>query len=238
MSTILLWHDDAGAAVAAVFDVDESETHDLQNIVTEHPVESGSDISDNVRPELDRFTIQGFVTDSPTYSNPINVLGVGTYTQVELQVPDYPFLLGESALLRAGVNAIGSALFGKPKHKATLLKFDNFKSRKRVMYEILDDARRNARVCRVITALHEYEDMVIEQITITRAPDDGNGATFSVSLKEISFVSSEQVDAPEPAEISGQIKKATGSKNGKESDAKKKAANDTALSQLYDATKG
>jgi Dit-like tail protein len=241
MSISIIWTDDAGAVVSCMFDVDEQETHDLQNVVTEHPVETGSDISDNVRPQLRRFTVEGFVTDSPVLSNP-GIFNSSAFVSLELQVPEYPFLLSETAIIRAGIGAIGGALFGKPgKPRATLLKLDrstDSQSRKKAIFDALDDARTNARLCRVFTKLFTYTNMVIEQITVTRAPDDGNGATFTVTLKEVQFVSSDVVDAPEPAEISGAVKNASGSKNTSDDDAKKAALKDSLLSQGLDAAQG
>lgn len=238
MSITILWADDAGAVVSCQFDADEQETHDLQNVITEHPVETGADISDNVRPQLRRFTVEGFVTDSPMLSNPGVITGSGSdasFVNVELQIPPYPLQISESALIEAGVSAVASAIFGKPRTYATLLKTSMSPaahSRKKAIYDTLDDARINARICRIVTALFTYTNMLIEQITVTRAPDDGNGATFTVTLKEVQFVSSDVVDAPQPAEVSGQTEAAAGSQNGKPDDAKKAASKDSLAKQL------
>lgn len=239
MSITIFWADDAGAVVSCQFDADEQETHDLQNVITEHPVETGADISDNVRPQLRRFTVEGFVTDSPMLSNPGVITGSGSdasFVNVELQIPPYPLQISESALIEAGVSAVASAIFGKPRTYATLLKTATSPaahSRKKAVYDTLDDARINARICRIVTALFTYENMIVEQITVTRAPDDGNGATFTITLKEVQFVSSDTVDAPEPAEVSGQQESAAGSKNSAADDAKKAASKDSVALQIY-----
>jgi Dit-like tail protein len=237
----IVWFDDSGAVVSAMFDVDEQETHDLQNVITEHPVETGADISDNVRPQLEKFTVEGYVTDTPFFSDP-GVVDGSSFVTLELQIPDYPLQISEAGLIGAGIDAVGSALFGKPpKPKATFMKLDRSTdslSRKKLIYDALNDARKNARLCRVITTLHEYTDMVIEQITVTRAPADGNGAVFSVSLKQVQFVTSDLVDAPEPAEISGQVKNATGSKNTADDEAKVDAKKKSLLAKGFDALSG
>lgn len=49
-------------------DVSLSETHTLTAAVTEHPVESGTNIVDNIRPEPRRVEIEGLVTNHPTES--------------------------------------------------------------------------------------------------------------------------------------------------------------------------
>ncbi len=236
MSVVILWHNDAGAAVSAVFDVDEQETHDLQNIVTEHPVDNSANVSDNVRPQLDRFTIQGFVSDTPLFTNP-GVVNVASYVEIEIQAPHYPLLLGEASLIKAGIGAIGDAIFGKQKYKATLVKFSDFKSRKRAMFAAFKDVRDNARLCRILTSMHEYDNMVVEQITATRAPGDGNGTVFTVTLKEIDFVTTEDTDAPEPAEVSGSVVNASGSKNTADDAKKISDANDTVALRLFNKGK-
>lgn len=237
MSTTIIWFDDAGAAVSATFDADEAETHDLQNIVTEHPLENGADITDNVRPQLPRFTIQGYVTDSPTFSDP-GVVNSASFVSLELQIPPYPLQISESGLIAAGVGAVVD-LFSPPKTpKGTLLKLNqdaSVASRKKAMFKALEDARLNARLCLVRTSFVDYNDMIIEQITVTRAPIDGNGAVFAVSLKTLEFVTSEKVDAPQPSEISGTVTNASGSKNGADDDAKRAKTNKTILARGADA---
>jgi len=206
--------------VSAIFDCDLQETHELTNIVTEHPVEEGADVSDNVRPQLARFAVEGFVSDNPTINNP-DVVNQASFVDIELQIPEKNFQPSISAAIGAAVSAIGDALTGGPAPlQVKMLRFDNFKSRKRAAFDLLEDARTNARVIRAITTLHEYENMVIEQITVTRSSEDGSGATFSVALKEVSFVSSDITIAPEPAELLGAITKAVGGKSAKDDKAK------------------
>ena len=237
MSIAITWQDDSNAVVSCQFDVDEQETHDLQNVITEHPVETGSDISDNVRPQLRRFTVEGFVTDSPLIANP-GVQQNSSYVSVELQIPPYPQKYSETALIRTGIGALTNAIFGAPGNpKATLLKLNQstvLKSRKKAIFDALDDARVNARICNISTALFFYSNMLIEQITVTRAPDSGNGATFAVTLKEVTFVSSDVVDAPQPSEVSGAVAESSGSKNGIPADPKKAANTDSALKKMVD----
>jgi hypothetical protein len=209
------------------------ETHEGTNIITEHPVEDGADIADHVRPQLRRFSVEGYVSDTPLLSN-AGVVDQATFRGIELQIPEKPFKLGVSNALNAGISAIGNAISPTPAVKVLMLTFDSFKSRKRAARDILEDARTNARLVRVITSLTEYENMIIEQIVITRSPDDGTGATFNVSLKEIERVSSDITVAPEPAEVSGAIKVAAGSKNAKDDAAKIDTVKKSVLAGILD----
>lgn len=52
-------------AGAIEFDASVSEAHDLENEITQFPVEKGADISDHIRPLPERITINGIVTNTP-----------------------------------------------------------------------------------------------------------------------------------------------------------------------------
>lgn len=58
-----------GQAQSLKFDVVESEEWDLGTTVTEHPVEQGPDIADNVRISLARVTLTVFATNEPIFEN-------------------------------------------------------------------------------------------------------------------------------------------------------------------------
>lgn len=220
----LIWEDDSGAAVTMAFDIDRQESHEFVTTVTEHPVEVGADVADHVRDELDRFTLEGYVTDAPTNTDNARdeaferLQNVGTIKGIELQIPEKPFLLGVSSAIGAGLSALGGlitgAIQGPP--KANILTFDDFKSRVKVVFGLLDDARRNHRLVRVVSKVTEYDNMLLEQLTVTRAPDDGTGATFLLAFREIRTVESDITVAPAPAEALGASQKAAGSKSAED----------------------
>lgn len=235
MSTVVTWLDDAGAVVSLELDVDLQESHDLSSEITEHPVEEGADVTDHVRPRLRRVSIEGYVSDSPMLSNP-GVADLAEFVSLELQIPDKPAQVSLSGAIKAGVGAVKEAVFGPaPPIKFTMLTLENAKSRKRAIYDALEDARLNARLCRVITSLHEYENMLIEQVTPSRTPESGNGATFAFTTKEIIRVSSDVTVAPEPAELSGAVKVSAGSKNAKTDEEKADAKKKSVLAKMLDA---
>lgn len=234
MSTVITWTDDAGAVISLELDVDLQESHDLSSEITEHPVEEGADVMDHVRPRLRRVSVEGYVSDTPGLTNP-GVADVANFVGLELQLPDRPLRVSLSGGLAAGISAVKEGLFGlAPAPKVLMLQLDDFKSRKRAVYDALEDARLNARLCRVITSLHEYDNMLIEQVTPSRTPNDGNGATFAITLKEIIQVSSDVTVAPEPAELSGGIKIPAGSKNAKTDEAKADAKKKSVLAKMLD----
>lgn len=222
MATYLIWEDDAGETKSVRFDVVSTETHELLNVITEHPVETGANISDHVRPELERVSLEGYVSNKPLYSNP-GVEEIMDFSVLELTLPEQETELPitPGAVTRAVVGAVGSLFDSKPT-SANVLNGTDFVDRVRAMYDDLKDARDNHRIIRLETALHEYDSMVIERLAIPRSVQDGTGATFQVDLKQIRTVTSETVAAPEPAEARGQATVSAGSKSGdKNNDAKK-----------------
>jgi hypothetical protein len=58
--------DTGGPQAVFTMDVSVSESHSLQSDITEHPVETGSDISDHIRNRPRVLSIQGLVTDTPS----------------------------------------------------------------------------------------------------------------------------------------------------------------------------
>jgi hypothetical protein len=235
VSTVVTWEDDGGAAQTLELDVDLQESHDLASDITEHPVEEGADVTDHVRPRLRRVTLEGYVSDTPWITNP-GVAELAEFKSIELQIPPKPQQISLSGGLAAGIGAISDALFGPtPAPKATILTLDDMTSRKRAVYDALEDIRLNARLCRVITSLHEYDNMLIEQVVPTRTPASGNGASFVVTFKEVIQVSSDVTVAPEPAELLGSVKKAGGAKNAKEDEGKADEKKKSVLAKIVDA---
>ncbi len=62
---------------ALVVDATTYESHDLQSLVTEHPVETGSTISDNIRPLPRSLTLECLVSPSPLGSQYHPTMEVG-----------------------------------------------------------------------------------------------------------------------------------------------------------------
>jgi hypothetical protein len=212
VSTIIYWQDEDG--------------------VTEHPVEEGVNVADHVRPEQPRLTIEAIVSNIPNpridtdlVDEPIELEAsvsqdAGT-RQITLDVASPPITPSVTGLVRAGVGALGTALFGGP--KATVQQDRRFvtkrgsvkvqrqrspRDRRRDVYELLQKAHGRGLVCVVSTAMRDYFDMVLERVSAPRSVDGGKKVTFSIDLKRIRVVSSETVAAPRPAE-----ERALGAKN-------------------------
>jgi hypothetical protein len=219
----ITWSDEAGAAQSISFDVDVSETHELTSDVTKHPIEGGADIADHIRTNLDVFSFDAFVSDTPLASNP-GVDQISAIETVEFQLPSPPSagITAPGRALAGAVNGLLSGGNGLP-NKVQLLRFPDFKSRMRIMLEKLDELRVKKQLVRVITKSREYDNMAVTSVIMTRAVEDGVGASFSLRFEQVTFLESETVSAPIPAESLGALKKAAGSKATKEDESKRKA---------------
>jgi hypothetical protein len=211
--TILLWEDDSGATEFVIFDACTAQTHEGTVEITEHPVEEGSDVADHARPAPERLSLEGFVSNTPMWSNP-GVHEFGSFRKVDLEIPDQPDL--NLSVGTAIVSAVGSLFGSGAPDSIQALAFDEFRNRAREVYEKLEDARVKTRRIRVETSLREYEDMTIERLAEPRTPDDGSGILFQLDLKRIRVVRSETVSAPEPAEARGAVTVSKGSKAAKD----------------------
>jgi hypothetical protein len=233
----LSWEDDNGATVSVSLDAEDQETHELTNSPTDHEVEEGEDITDNVRIEHDTFSLTGIVSDTPLFGNP-GVSEIAEFVNLELQIPSPPQAIGLGPAIAAGVSVLGSLVFGGGGTPSVqMLRLTDVSSRKRAIFTVLKEARDNARSVRIATSMRDYEDMQFVSITATRSPDDGNAVVLTMALREVRTVTSELVLAPEPAEITGTLPVSAGSLTGEENkdpEAKKRSL----LKQFKDKISG
>lgn len=119
MGAFLEWTPKGAAKKTLRFDVVISESHQYNTKATEHQVEQGADITDHVRKELDKLTLQVYVSNEPLTSDDMSLssrplsavawVKVGS-KQVKLDTPQWkaPFSLTPGGL----TNAIGGAVQG------------------------------------------------------------------------------------------------------------------------------
>ncbi len=87
MGAYLTWTDSTGATQSLFFDLVEAEDWNEDTTITEHPVESGADITDNVRVSLARVTLTVFATNDPIGIEDTNRGAVLTTTPISLDAP-------------------------------------------------------------------------------------------------------------------------------------------------------
>lgn len=192
------------------FDAVTSEGAEHSATVTEHPVESGSDIADHVRDGLDTVTLEVFVSNTPTRD--VNGLYGGSIESVELKVPKFerPVPLTPGGLMSAGIDTIKGALSPEEPWKAQVLKFSSKFNAVKDVLTMLDEWKKAGMVGSVITGWKLYPSVVITRVSPSRNSSTGDGATFAIEFKEIRIVESKMITAPIPTEARGAIKRPKG----------------------------
>lgn len=64
------YQDASGADIAIAFDATVRERHSLSALITEHAVENGSNISDHMRPDNDRLSLEIVISNTPIRTGP------------------------------------------------------------------------------------------------------------------------------------------------------------------------
>lgn len=184
------------------FDVITSESHSKSATITEHPVESGADVADHVRIALDEVTLEGFISNNPIANGSTKPNNLGTLTSSSATLG-----YEEDALAQLPIPAVAglvSSAFGpltkvKREFSVVVLSPANPQDFVSNTMEILDGLRTNAVIVSVYCPNVTYESMLIQSIHMTRDSSTGNGANFSVSLKQIRIVESSSTSAPVPS---------------------------------------
>lgn len=248
---ILYWFAKGSKALRSVnFDVVTTESHEALSTITKHPVEEGTDVSDNATPEGERLTVEGYVSNKPLlsnlYANPL-ASAAETNLLTKQTIPlKYPSTKQTTApiftpggLTSAVTGAISGLLHPEPKAYSAFKAADDFPDRAKKVYDLLREAKQEAALIRAITKLGTVENLMIERIAVPRTTEDGNGASFQLDLQQVRIVKSETVDAPVPTELRGAIAESKGSKaTASKNDDKLKKTLKSAMASGYDAADG
>lgn len=182
----ILWDNDISVLR---FDVVKSEVQERTNLITEHPVESGSNITDHIRPNLNKVTLECFVSNSPLVAT----------QQIQVQEPLNPPSPPNGALLNGVINTIGSLISPAAPIVASVLEFPSgapdFVAS---TIDTLEQLRSQAAIVKVICPNATYESMILEGFEVHRDSGTGDSAVFEINLREIRVVSSSLTAAPQP----------------------------------------
>jgi hypothetical protein len=194
------------------FDATTRETHTSVATVTESPVEKGVNVADHIRNELDKFSCEAVVTNTPIRVPLSNLDGTtGKVRNATLTFPvknDLPIAIpGVGAALKgAGVlDSTGTM-------KVSVLQFDSPFDRVSSVYHELKTLQETGTLVTLTTSLREYGNMVLRSISAPRASGEGGMITFSLDFVGIRFVETTRVDAPKNKKTTASKKKNDGSK--------------------------
>lgn len=196
-SAYLTWGDpinDPPAALGTMtFDAVLSEEHDRSAVVTDHPVEQGTNIVDNVRPLPDELTLEVFISNSPIASPDAPL------SPVTLDLP----MPGQGSFLAGGTGAIVSSLIYPsipgPTIGASVQAFAGETDYVRQAYETLTTLQSTATLLSVITPRAQYTNMILRSVRMHRDAGTGTSANFTLDLREVVIVYSGIVAAPLPS---------------------------------------
>lgn len=135
-----------------------TETHDLSNTVTDHPVEEGANISDHSRPDPDRVTFDARISNTP--------LSTKQQTQA---VKSGGFTFQSAAAQAAG--AIGAT--------------DGFAQGEwRKLKKLRDDGT----LVKVVSTMGDYDSMAIVSISLPRTAKNYDAISFLIAFKHVRVV--------------------------------------------------
>ena len=192
-SPTLLWQDPSGVNKSYdIFVV--TEMHELHSKVSDHPVEVGTDVADDMRPEVDHITLEVFVSQSPP--------GAGQRQNITTQLPTMPVAF----TINGALTALG-ILGGDSQISPSL---DVIQPK-----DYVDDAlttfrylRDTATLITVILAHAQYSSMVLQNVTLHRDRATGLGGAFTLEFRQIRVVSTSLTDAPVATPTAAPEKKA------------------------------
>lgn len=157
------------------------ESHSLESVVTEHPVENGSVISDHIKQMPRKGSLVGFVTNHPLRNAPVlpddflsKLNSIGKTDFVQGVVNTYGAAFGYRQ--GGGPTAADFAALERPLPRAqdTWDKFKEFMAQKTPVT--------------IITGLEEYKDVVVTKVSTERNATTGDSLRFRVEFQEIQFV--------------------------------------------------
>lgn len=196
MSVVEVSYSAGGSLISIAFDATIREQHISTSIVTEHPVEKGANVSDHVRPELDKLSVDVFVTNTPIHLPTTNMAGVGgRVSPLDLTVPvknQLPIAVPGVGAILAGAGVLDSTIT----QRVQVLQFDSEFDRVRDIYDALRTLEESATLVSVFTSLREYDNMIIKSLSAPRTVQDGNAITFTFEAQAIRFVETKRVPAP------------------------------------------
>lgn len=214
-----------GSSNAVYFDVVISESPNFPTQITEHVVEQGADITDNVRVGLRGVALEVFVTNEPIDQNSPwasgKVSAQGPFNTPDPKqhgnIPGFEPLLtrAEWFTLPIGVPIIGSLVAQEvdvpfipdvgmdPTRGISIspnvLTFEDDFDAVSLTHDLLELMRTTVAMITIYGSKAAYPNMVIDHFTMQRSKDTGTGATFQIEFKEIRTVTSKIVNLPKPA---------------------------------------
>lgn len=159
--------------------------HEHSASVSKNPIETGSNVGDNVRLENPILTISGIISEAPLSigASAFNVF-TGAAATAAVQKFGSPF----GALTGAGVGSLGGIIAGRKEGDI------NFP---RKAFEFLIELEKKKTPITIETSLRTYPNMILTKLNVPQKSDLGKSIQFSAIFEQITFVKTSAVLIPE-----------------------------------------
>lgn len=186
-----------------------NESSEHTSTPTEHVVEQGANVSDHVRANATKISLQVLLTNHPIDIGGLKDMQI---TFVELDVPkaSKPLIPTPGALIQAGASALNSLLNGEPIYKVAVLKAQAKIDLVKEVITLLEEWRDRAVLGKVVLPWGTFDSVVITRVAPSRSPETGDAAEVGLDFQQIRLVESKLVTAPVPTEVRGAVAKAKG----------------------------
>lgn len=234
----ILFERASGEMALISIDATMEEAHESSALVTEHAVETGANVSDHIRAENDRLTLNFMISNTPIKVPGSHLDGVtGQIAPMDLffqtsprRSEGNPKMVGSfvpGSFVGFGIKTLPSKVSFDPQplvrgtieaEGATVLQFSGTFDRVRAVYEELLNLSRNGTLVQIVTGIRTYENMAIVSVSAPRDAAHGNAIVFSLNAVQVRLAETQTVAAPEPEETRGRRNVARGGQPTAETD--------------------
>ena len=154
-----------------VVDIDAviSEKHRFDNLVTEHPLEDGSPVTDHIVNQPVVLDMEGRITDTPLSILASVGSGATGLIASDLSVDGQQI---DPAVIAAGTGVLGATLPGRAK----------------LAYQELVALYVSRETFTVLSGINEYLNMAFESLEFPRNAQDGRSLRFRATMRELIIV--------------------------------------------------
>lgn len=196
-------------------DVSVREGHALTAEVTEHPVETGVDVADHIRPMPATIDIEGVVTNHPV-ELPKSHAGTTLVSPSPIEIEGEPSLgaiglVPGAAQAAAVLGAIKIDVRSKRVFSASVLHFTEPFDRVTAVHAALVSIFERRALVTVVTGLATYQNVALTGLHIERTGEAGKGRlNFAASGRVLRVVSSQTAKLPDPVDARAKPRKSRG----------------------------
>jgi len=213
------------------------EVHSMSGTATEHPVETGSNISDHYKVNARTVKIDGIITNQPLHT-PLTQAGAVGEIEREFTWEANPDILGTQiagpGILGTVAGAIMSAT-GMNKQSGKARAFSQVFNRVMDTLDEFDTMRDLGTPIDIYTTYRIYHNMVIESFDWDRDKSTASCLKFSMMAKQIRVVETKTVVAPEPTVERAKPKKDEGKRQAAEAESEVASGSQSLLAGGTDA---